>query len=318
MVRSALITGISGQTGALLAKKLIDDGYRVIGSSRDVFNANWWRLDRLGIKESVELVSLDLTDSFDIIRTLNRFSPSEIYNLSGQSSVGLSFSQPIDSFESITLSALNLLEAIRVLELPARFFNAASTDCFGNQPGTRLNEHSAMRPVSPYAVAKTASYWTAVNYRHSFGLHAVNGILTNHESGLRGQQFVSQKIIHTLLAKKRNQGVSLLLGNTSIRRDWLWANDVVEAICLIIRAERPGDFVVGSGRSYSLDDFIARVCEHIGLSVETAYSSDSIHRRPSEIQSIDLDPSLIQRSLSWSPSLSFDQLIDQLIREADG
>jgi GDPmannose 4,6-dehydratase len=247
MADTALITGISGQTGSLLAKKLLGEGYRVIGGSRDVAAMDWWRLQRLGIADSVELVSLASTDFLSVFSALKKYSPDEVYNLAGQSSVGLSFTQPFEAFESIATGTLNFLEAIRVLDTPKRFFNAASTDCFGNQPGVKLNENSPMKPLSPYAVAKAASYWTTVNYRESFGIKASNGILTNHESNLRGKAFVTQKIVRTLLEKKKNPTIQLELGNTDIKRDWLWAPDVVNAIHLIVKAQKPGDYVVGSG-----------------------------------------------------------------------
>lgn len=315
MVSTALITGISGQTGSLLAQKLLEDGYRVVGGSRDVSATDWWRLDRLGVRDRIELVSLASTDFPSVFSVLGKYAPNEIYNLSGQSSVGLSFSQPFEAFESIATGTLNLLEAIRVLDLPTRFFNAASTDCFGNQPGVKLNEKSAMRPVSPYGVAKMASYWTTVNYRHSFGIHACNGILTNHESGLRGKAFVTQKIVKALIEKKKNPTIQVKLGDTGITRDWLWAPDVVDAIRLIITANKAGDYVVGSGESNSLHNFVMKVADALSLSPENLYTLDADFLRPNEIPSVELDTSLVRNDLGWSHTLDFDALVLRLLHE---
>lgn len=317
MGSTALITGISGQTGSLLAQKLLEAGYRVVGGSRDVSATDWWRLDRLGIRNSVELVSLASTDFLSVFSALKKYAPDEVYNLSGQSSVGLSFSQPFEAFESIATGTLNLLEAIRVLDMKTRFFNAASTDCFGNQPGVKLNEKSAMRPVSPYGVAKAAGYWTTVNYRDSFGIHGSNGIITNHESGLRGKAFVTQKIINALLHKRKNPNVELTLGNTKIMRDWLWAPDVVSAIRKIVTTETPGDFVVASGSSHTLGQFAASVANLLGIDPNNAYSSDSGLFRPNEIGSIELDPSLIRERLGWRHTLDFEGLVSKLVEEME-
>lgn len=318
MGSTALITGISGQTGSLLAQRLLEDGYRVVGGSRDVAATDWWRLDRLGIRESVELVSLASNDFLSVFSALKMYTPDEVYNLSGQTSVGLSFSQPFEAFESIATGTLNLLEAIRVLGMQTRFFNAASTDCFGNQPGVKLNEKSAMRPISPYGVAKMASYWTTVNYRDSFGIHASNGILTNHESGLRGKAFVTQKIVKTLLEKKKNPDIQLELGNAEITRDWLWAPDAVDAIQLIVKSDQPVDYVVGSGLSHSLHQFVMSVYDQLGLTSDLPYTSSPQLIRPNEIASIELDPSLIQRNLGWKPTADFDDLVKKLLVEAQG
>jgi GDPmannose 4,6-dehydratase len=313
MGKTALISGISGQTGSLLASRLLRHGYTVIGGSRDKNGTDWWRLEKLGILGDVQLTSIAPSDFHSVLTAIKRFSPDEIYYLGGQSSVALSFTQPFEAFESVAGGTLNFLEAIRISESPARFFNAASTDCFGDQSGTVLNENSPMKPISPYGVAKAASYWTTVNYRESFGIHASNGILTNHESPLRGKAFVTQKIISTLKKKKVNPKITLSLGNTSIRRDWLWAPEAAEAIHRITSHPAPGDFVVASGKSHSLHDLIEQVCIRLDIDPSDAYEVDEAFFRPDEIESVRLDPSLIHSQRGWSAQATFTDLVDNLL-----
>ncbi len=218
--RTALISGITGQTGAYLAHRLVNQGYRVVGSSRDAESANLFRLKALGILECVEIVSLAPRDFRSVLHVIRNHRPDEIYNLAGQTSVGLSFEQPFEAFESIAVGTLNFPEAIRILDLPINFFNAGSTECFGNSSDRVLNEQSAMHPVSPYAVAKATSFWITSNYRNSYGMHACTALLSNHESPLRPSRFVTSKIVQGILAIKAGSQAILELGNLLISRDW--------------------------------------------------------------------------------------------------
>ncbi len=313
MGKTALISGISGQTGSLLAHRLLVHGYTVIGGSRDKDGTDWWRLEKLCILGDVQLTSIAPGDFHSVLTAITGFSPDEIYYLGGQSSVALSFTQPFEAFESVAGGTLNFLEAIRISESPARFFNAASTDCFGDQSGTVLDENSPMKPISPYGVAKAASYWTTVNYRESFGIHASNGILTNHESPLRGKGFVTQKIISTLKKKKVNPKITLSLGDTSVRRDWLWAPEAAEAIHRITSHPTPGDFIVASGQSHSLHDFVEQVCIRLDIEPSDAYEVDEAFFRPDEIESVRLDPRLIHSERGWSAQATFTDLVDNLL-----
>ena len=313
MAKTALISGISGQTGSLLAHRLLHHGYTVIGGSRDKNGTDWWRLEKLGILNDVQLTSIAPSDFHSVLTAIKRFSPDEIYYLGGQSSVALSFTQPFEAFESIAGGTLNFLEAIRVTDSSARFFNAASTDCFGDQSGTVLDEDSPMKPISPYGVAKAASYWTTVNYRNSFGIHASNGILTNHESPLRGKGFVTQKIISTLREKKKDPSISLRLGDTSIRRDWLWAPEAVEAIHLIGTHEQPGDYVVGSGKSHSLAEFVDQICNQLGIDKSGIEEMAPEFRRPNEIKSVETNPSKLAGVTGWTARTGLSNMVGHLI-----
>ena len=195
MSKTALILGVSGQDGAYLSKLLLSKGYRVVGSSRDAQMSSFANLDHLGIKGEVQTESVSSNDFRSVLQVLKKVAPDEIYNLAGQSSVGLSFSQPMETFESISIGTLNLLEVIRTLDMPVRFYNACSSECFGNTEGKRADEETPFRPRSPYAVAKAAAFWQVANYREAYGIFACSGLLFNHESPLRPERFVTQKIV---------------------------------------------------------------------------------------------------------------------------
>src|ERR1019366_4042322 len=223
MGKRALICGISGQDGTYLAKLLLDRGYEVWGSSRDAELASFANLRRLGLYESVQLVSLNLRDVGSVLGLLRRIRPDEIFSLAGQSSVGLSFEQPVETIESIALGALSLLEAIRLSDLDIRLYNAGSTECFGDTGDAVANEKSSLNPCSPYAVAKASAYWTVTNYRQAYGMFACTGILSNHDSPLRPRRFVTRKIVHAVALLALGRNVKLSLGNLNIERDWGWA-----------------------------------------------------------------------------------------------
>ena len=310
---TALICGVSGQTGAYLAYRLLEEGYRVVGTSRDHSEANFWRLGRLGIDDDITRVSLSLHDSVAIRRTLEAYSPEEIYYLAGPSSVAASFREPMVSMDHIFQPVVTFLEVLRETQSSANFFNAASTDCFGNQPGVILDESSSMKPLSPYAVAKTAAFWTVKNYRDSYGLRASNGILTNHESPLRGLDFVTQKIVSGLLEIAGGRKQKLALGSTTISRDWLWAGDVADAISTITRASQPGDYVVASGQSSTLQEFVVLACEGLGLSFEEVITHDDSLFRPSDIESISLNPQKIRQELGWHARYDLGTVVNALL-----
>ena len=241
---TALICGVSGQDGGYLARSLIGQGYTVVGTSRDAQVNSFANLDRLGIRDRVRLKSMSLTDFRSVLTVLAAVEPDEVYNLAGQSSVGLSFEQPVETLESISMGTLNLLEGIRFLGRPIRFYNAGSSECFGDTGDRPADERTAFRPRSPYAVAKAAAVWQVANYREAYGLFACSGLLFNHESPLRPERFVTQKVIRAACRIAGGSGEALVLGDLGIARDWgvgagLCRGDAVDAAAA--RAGRSGD-----------------------------------------------------------------------------
>jgi len=240
-MKRAFICGISGQDGAYLAQLLLNRGYRVAGSSRDAQISPFANLHRLNLRQEVEVESVALTDFRSVLQALIKVAPDEVYNLAGQSSVGLSFQQPVETMESIGIGTLNLLEAIRFLGKPIKFYNACSGECFGDIPQA-ANETTPFRPRGPYAVAKAAAFWEVANYREAYQIFACSGILFNHESPLRPARFVTKKIIGAACRIARGSREKLSLGNITIRRDWGWAPEYVEAMWLMLQQGQP-DFV---------------------------------------------------------------------------
>jgi len=265
--KTALICGISGQDGAYLAQWLLQQGYVVYGTSRDAQIASFRNLQKLGIYKQVYLESMALNDFRSVLQVISKVEPDEIYNLAGQSSVGLSFQQPMETLESITTGTLNLLETLRFTELPAKFYNAGSSECFGDTNGIAANETTPFHPRSPYAVAKAAAFWAVSNYREAYKLFACSGILFNHESPLRPERFVTRKIVATAVRIAQGSGEKLRLGKVSIRRDWGWAPEYVQAMWLMLQQEQADDFVIATGEDYSLEAFLiaAFECRRSGL-----------------------------------------------------
>ena len=315
---TALICGVTGQTGTYLAQHLLDKGYRVVGTSRDYSEATLWRLTRLGLADKIERVSLSLHDTVAIRKILTTHIPDEIYYLAGPSSVAASFREPMVSMDQIFQPVVSFLEVLKDTQSSAHFFNAASTDCFGNQPGVVLDETSALQPLSPYAVAKSAAFWMVKNYRESFGVRASNGILTNHESPLRGPDFVTQKIITGLLDIVAGKRKTLSLGSTAISRDWLWAGDVAEAASAITGASHPGDYIVASGKSSTLDEFVKTACNKLKLNPEEVITHDESLFRPSDIESISLNPTKAAQELGWNARYDLDSIVGALLADDVG
>ena len=255
--RTALICGISGQDGTYLAQLLLEKGYRVIGTSRDAQVTTFGNLIKLGIRDRVEVASMALSDFRSVLQVLARFQPDEVYNLAGQSSVGLSFEQPVETLESISVGTLNLLEGIRFLNRDIRLYNAGSSECFGDTGDTPANEQTPFRPRSPYAVAKAAAFWQVANYREAYGLFACSGILFNHESPLRPERFVTQKIVRAACRIAAGSKERLTLGRLDIQRDWGWAPEYVEAMWKMLQQPQPEDFVIATGETHALQDFVA-------------------------------------------------------------
>lgn len=295
----ALICGISGQDGGFLAKFLLSKGYRVFGTSRDAQMSNFNNLSRLGIKEEIEVMTMIPTDFRSVLQTLDQVRPDEIYNFSGQSSVGLSFELPVETLDSISIGTLNLLEVIRFLDFPVKFYNAGSGECFGETPTEGADENTLFRPRSPYAVAKSAAYWQVTNYREAYGIFCCSGILFNHESYLRPERFVTQKIIAAASRIALGSKEKLRLGNLDIRRDWGWAPEYVEAMWLMLQQKTADDYVIATGCSFELKDFVVTAFQLLDVDWEESVEIDKNLFRPSDITYSQGNPTKAKQMLDW-------------------
>jgi GDPmannose 4,6-dehydratase len=312
MSGTALIFGISGQDGSLLAKHLLTRGWTVHGTSRDAELNEFANLTRLGIRHSVAVHSANPIDFRSVIQVIERTAPDHVYNLGGQSSVGLSFEQPIETYESIVVATLNILESIRFLKRSIRFYNAASSECFGDTKGA-ADETTPFHPRSPYAVAKSAAFWAVANYRDAYGLFAASGILFNHESPLRPARFVTQKVVRAaadIAMKRRTE--PLVLGNLEVWRDWGWAEEYVEAMHLILQHDTPQDFVVATGQSEPLKAFVAEAFAAFGLDWRAHVRSSGEYMRPSDISVSAGCPDRAHRILGWKAQLRMPEVVRRL------
>lgn len=317
-MKRALIFGVSGQDGSYLSRLLLEKGYEVHGTSRDAETQRFSGLTRLGIRDRVRVHSASLTDFRNILQVVTQVEPDEVYNLAGQTSVGLSFTQPIEAFESIATGTLQILEVIRYLKAPVRFYNASSGECFGEIPvGEAADESTPFRPKSPYATAKAAAHWATANYRDAYGLFACNGILFNHESPLRPERFVTAKIINTARRIAGGESVSLQLGNLDIWRDWGWAPEYVEAMWNMLQADTPDDYVIATGEAHSLQDWIERVFAKLDLDWTAHVSTDTSLLRPTDIDYNRGNPGKAEERLGWTAQRSFDEVLDALLASAE-
>jgi GDPmannose 4,6-dehydratase len=313
-MKKALIIGISGQDGAYLSRLLLDKGYEVYGASRDAEINSFHALRRVGAFQRVKLASVSLTDFRSILQVLTRTLPDEIYNLAGQSSVGLSFQQPVETIESIAVGTLNLLEAMRFLDRPLRFYNAGSVECFGNTDDV-VTENSPLRPVSPYGVAKAAAYWEVANYRQAYGLFACSGMLSNHESPLRPERFVTRKIVAAACRIAKGSNESLSLGNIEIMRDWGWAPEYAEAMWRMLQQESPQDYVIGTGVSHRLLEFVDLAFRAAGLDWRCHTEVRPELGRPSDILRSRVDPSKARREIGWQAQLTMPDVVRRMVAE---
>ena len=299
MKKTALIFGISGQDGSYLARLLLKKGYTVVGTSRDAQMSSFANLKKLGIYDKVDVLSASLGDFRSVLQALHHANPNEIYNLAGQSSVGLSFDQPVETFESIGIGTLNLLESIRFMDNGARLYNASSSECFGNTDGVPATEETPFRPRSPYAVAKAAAFWEVANYREAYGLFACSGILFNHESPLRPERFITQKIVAAACRIAAGSEEKLKLGNTSVQRDWGWAPEYVEAMWLMLQQDRPEDFIVATGATYALQDLVQEVFACVDLDWRQHVELNPDLLRPTDIMISVANPIKAEQKLGW-------------------
>lgn len=312
MTKKALIIGITGQDGAYLAQHLLSKGYAVTGSSRDVMASSFSNLHTLGIRERVQLISVSINDFRSVFNAIQSCDPDEIYNLAGQTSVGLSFEQPVEAIESIAIGTLNILEVIRLLGKSVRFYNAGSSECFGDTGTSPANEDTRFAPRSPYAVAKSTAKWLINSYRESYGLYACTGILFNHESPLRPERFVTQKIVIGASKIKVGLAQKLELGNLDVCRDWGWAPEYVEAMWLMMQQQEPSDFVIATGRMESLAYFVSKAFEFFDLDWQQYVEINPAFFRPNEIQHSVGNPQRAMEILQWPKPTDVDGVIQKM------
>lgn len=312
----ALICGISGQDGAYLTQLLLEKGYDVVGTSRDAHTSSFSSLRKLGLLDKIRLTSMAPNDFRSVISTLKEHAVDEIYNLAGQSSVGLSFSQPAETMESIATGTLNLLEAIRFVDKPIKFYNAGSGECFGNTGRDAADEATPFSPTSPYAVAKVTAHNLVSTYRNAYGLFACTGILFNHESPLRPERFVTQKIIRTAVKIAAGSDMRLRLGNIDIIRDWGWAPEYVDAMYRMLQQAKPADYVIASGRSYSLRELIAEAFLCCGLDWTSHVDIDPVLLRPADHLVARANPKRAADIIGWSAKLAMPQVVCAMVNEA--
>jgi GDPmannose 4,6-dehydratase len=311
--KRALVCGVSGQDGAYLAKFLLEKGYEVWGTSRDAQGSSFGNLVTLGIKEHVKPLSMIPEDFRSVFMAIKKSNADEVYYLAGQSSVGLSFEQPAETIQSISIGTLNVLEACRMADRLIKLYHAGSSECFGDTNGLPANEHTVFHPRSPYAVAKTSAYWLVDNYREAYGLWACTGILFNHESTLRPNRFVTQKIISTAKRIKNGSVEKLVLGRLDISRDWGWAPEYVEAMWMMLQQIAPEDYVIATGETNTLEYFVEYTFEKLGLNYKDHLTQDMDFLRPTDLKIGKADPSKAKASLKWEAKYKMKNVIDFML-----
>jgi len=310
----ALICGVGGQDGAYLAHLLLNKGYEVWGTSRDAQATSFNNLKLLGVREQVTVLSMASNDFRSVLTTLKNCIPDEVYFLSGQTSVGLSFDQPVETLESITLGTLNLLEAVRFLEKPIKLYHASSSECFGDVGMASANENTPFRPRSPYAVAKASAHWLVANYREAYGLFACNGLLFNHESPLRPPRFVTRKIVSTAYRIANGSKENLELGKLDIVRDWGWAPEYVDAMWRMLQQENADDFIIATGEANSLEEFVKCTFDCLGLNWLNHVVSNSSLFRPTDLLWSQGNSGKAKERLGWEASSKMKNVISNMIK----
>jgi GDPmannose 4,6-dehydratase len=310
-VPKALITGVTGQDGSYLAELLLAKGYEVVGVVRRTSHHSYERIEHL--LDRIEVVAADLLDQHSLTVVLQDTRPDEVYNLAAQSYVPTSWTQPVLTGEFTALGVTRILEAIRLVHPSARFYQASSSEMFGRVSETPQRETTAFYPRSPYGVAKVYGHWITVNYRESYNLYAVSGILFNHESPRRGIEFVTRKVTDGVARIKLGLAKEILLGNLDARRDWGFAGDYVEAMWRMLQQPTPQDYVVGTGQTHSVRDLVEAAFGHVGLDWRPHVKSDPRYMRPAEVDLLQADPSKAGRELGWRPKVGFRELVAMMV-----
>ncbi len=312
--RKAMITGITGQDGSYLAEFLLEKGYEVHGLVRRSSSFNTWRIDH--VRDRLVLHYGDLVDQNSLVRTLDMVGPDEVYNLAAQSHVKVSFEMPDYTADVTGLGVLRLLDAVRELGSKARVYQAGSSEMFGLVQETPQTEKTPFHPRSPYGVAKVFGHWMTINYREGYGMHASNGILFNHESPRRGENFVTRKITMGVAAIKKGTSKELRLGNLDAKRDWGYARDYVEAMWLMLQQKRPDDYVIATGETHSVREFLEEAFSYVGLKWKKYVKVDPKYFRPAEVDVLLGNPAKARKALGWKPKVSFRDLV-RLMVDAD-
>jgi GDPmannose 4,6-dehydratase len=313
-MKTAIISGITGQDGAYLAQLLIEEGYKVIGLTRSYGNFNNSAFKYLNIKDKLTVEECDLLDFSSIIKVLIKFHPDEFYNLGAQSSVSVSFEQPIGTINYNTQSLLNILESIRLLKLDTKVYQASSSEMFGEVKSLPVSEKTPLHPLSPYAISKASAYWIGINYRESYNVNCVNGVLFNHESYLRSPNFFVKKVIRTSLNIKHGRESVLRVGNIDVKRDFGYAPDYVKAMWLSLQQDKADDYLICSGKSLYLRDIISYTFDYLGIKKDKLVEDSSLFR-PTDIQDMYGDNSKAKSILNWDYDKSFFDVLDILIEE---
>ncbi len=311
-MKRALITGITGQDGAYLAKFLVSKGYKVFGGFRRTSTRNLWRLHYLGVKKDVELIPLDLLDQTSIMQAIITTKPDEIYNLAAQSFVGVSFESAIATGEISGLGVTRILDSIRILNPKIKFYQASTSEMYGNAPQPQ-NENTPFEPASPYAAAKLYGHSVTKNYRDGYGIFACSGILFNHESPIRGIEFVTKKITDAVARIKIGYTNELYLGNLDAKRDWGFAGDYVEAMWSMLQQDKPDDYVIATGESHSVREFCEEAFSVAGLDYKDYVKVDKQFFRPVDVNYLLGDPAKAKSKLSWKPKTSFKELVKMMV-----
>jgi len=330
-MKTAFISGISGQDGAYLSKLLLENNYKVIGGDRRTASGSFWRLEELGILNDVEIVDFELAEFTNIMRTLEKNDINEFYNLAAQSFVGVSFEMPIMTADITGISVLRILEAIRKINPNIRFYQASSSEMFGKVREAPLNESSPFYPRSPYGISKLFGHWVTVNYREAYDIFACSGILFNHESPLRGEEFVTRKITMGLCKIKLGKQEVLELGNLEAKRDWGFAGDYVKAMWLMLQQKKADDYVISTGEAHSVKEFVEHAClsldikimwrgeqeNMIGINKDNGRTIVKVNKkffRPAEVDFLIGDSKKAKSILGWEPKVSFEQLVDMMVK----
>ena len=307
----ALITGVTGQDGSYLAELLLAKGYEVVGMVRRTSHDSYERIEHL--LDRIQVVAADLLDQHSLTQVLQETRPDEVYNLAAQSYVPTSWTQPVLTGEFTALGVTRILEAIRLVHPAARFYQASSSEMFGKVTETPQRETTPFYPRSPYGVAKVYGHWITVNYRESYGLYAVSGILFNHESPRRGIEFVTRKVTDGVARIKLGLAKELRLGNLDARRDWGFAGDYVDAMWRMLQQDTPRDYVVGTGQAHTVRDLVDTAFRHVGLDYRDYVVSDPRFMRPAEVDVLLADPSRARAELGWQPTMSFEELVRSMV-----